>query len=264
MKTIIKESKCLCTVYFIFFLLKVTNAQVTYEKKIVNFNLPDGLYTNEMLANDFGNGKFRPNLAHTVIENNTLKIIYQEGLKVHKTGVAVQPIIEPRDKYTLQYRIKYPSNFEEGLHGKQFGFGIGVVYNGGRSDEARNNGDGGSVRIQFDAHRDSISNQLYVYSCEMKSKYGYNAGNQKYSMLRGVWNTIKLTVTMQSSVDKADGRIEVWCNDIKKIDVDSLYFVRKESARKITKLAISSFPGGGGVYPSYENYLLLDDFQWSN
>ena len=264
MKIHLKKSKWCCSAYLIFGLFYATNAQVTYNKKLVNFNLPDGQYTSEMLVEDFGNGNIFTNRGFAEIENNACKITYPAGFKVNNTGAGAQPIIEPRDKYTLQYKIKYDANFEEGIHGKQFGFGIGVVYTGGRADEARKNGDGGSVRIRFDAEHDSISNQLYVYSCEMKGKYGYNPGNQKYAMLRGVWNTIKLTVTMQSSIDKADGRIEVWCNGIKEIDVDALRFVTKESARKITKLAFSSFPGGGGVYPSYENYLYIDDFQWSN
>lgn len=253
----------LCFVCLVFGVFYSANAQVIYKKKSVNFNLPDGPYTSEMLAEDFGNGNYASNRGFAEIENNTCKITFPKGFKVNNTGVEAQPFIEPGTQYTLQYKIKYASNFEEGLHGKQFGFGIGVVYNGGRAEEARKNGDGGSVRLQFDAHGDSISNQLYVYYCEMKGKYGNNPGNQKFSMPRGKWNSIKLTVTMQSSIDKSDGRIEVWCNGIKKINVDSMRFVRKEPNRKITKLSLESFPGGGGVYPSYDNYIYIDDLFWS-
>ena len=170
--------------------------------------------------------------------------------------------ITPARQYTLQYRIQYDKNFQEGLHGKQFGFNIGVGYDGGRGEEARQNGDGGSVRIQFDVHGDSISNQLYVYSCEMKGTYGNNTGEQKYSFKKGEWNTIRLTVTMQSAETSKDGRIEVWCNGKKKIDVKELKFVRFESANWITRLAFESFPGGGGAIPAYDNYLYVDDLQW--
>ncbi|MFH4967449.1 polysaccharide lyase [Gaetbulibacter sp. M240] len=244
--------------------VNLDDAKVKYEKRSVNFNLPEGRYTNEMLVNDFGNGYFPKNRGFAEIKDSVCKITFRKGLKVHNTGIASQPIIIPGDSYTMEYKIKYDPDFEEGLHGKQFGFGIGKVYNGGEGEEARANGDGGSVRLGFDATKDSISNRLYVYYCKMKGKYGNNPGDQKFSFAKGVWNTIRLKVTMQSAINKADGRIEVWCNGVKKIDVDDLLFVRKESARKITKLAFSSFPGGGGIYPKHDNFLYIDDFRWSN
>ena len=257
-----KKTIFLLSVCMLYGLFYSAFAQVTYAKRSVDFNLPNGPYTNQMLVKDFGNGKYPDTRGFAEIENNAYKITFKNGVKVDNTGAAVQLQIEPGDQYTLEYRIKYDATFEKGLHGKQFGFDIGAVYNGGRAEEARINGDGGSVRLQFDAHGDSISNQLYVYYCEMTGKYGNNPGNQKYSMPRGKWNSIKLTVTMQSAVDKADGRIEVWCNAVKKIDVAGMRFVRVEAGRKITKLSFESFPGGGGVIPSYDNYLYVDDLQW--
>nr|WP_294899173.1 hypothetical protein [uncultured Pedobacter sp.] len=242
--------------------LDTAYAQAKYAERLVNFNLPNGPYTNEMLAKDFGNGRFPENRGFAEIQNEVYKVTFLKGVKVNNTGAATQIYIEPGEQYTLEYRIKYDDTFEKGLHGKQLGFDIGEVYNGGRGEEARQNGDGGSVRLQFDAKGDSISNQLYVYYCEMTGKYGNNPGNQKYTMPRGVWNTIKLKVSMQSSVEKSDGRIEVWCNHEKKIDVGGLRFVNKESGRKITKLSFESFPGGAGIFPTHDNYLYIDDVHW--
>jgi len=233
-----------------------------YSKRTVNFNRADGSYTNDILREDFGNGNFPEGRGFASIKDRVYKITFNKGEKVSKTGAAVQVKIPPARQYTLQYRIKYDSNFEEGLHGKQFGFNIGTGYDGGRGEEARQNGDGGSVRVQFDSHGDSISNQLYVYSCEMTGAYGNNPGRQKYIFKKGEWNTVRLTVTMQSSEKSKDGRIEVWCNNEKKIDVKELRFVRLESANWITRLAFESFPGGGGVIPAYDNYLYVDDLQW--
>lgn len=252
----------LISVFYLVGLQTNVFGQVKYSERSVDFNLPDGPYTDQMLAKDFGNGKYPANRGFAEIENKTYKVTFIKGVKVNYTGAAPQIYIEPGEQYTLEYRIKYDDSFEKGLHGKQFGFDIGVVYNGGRGGEARQNGDGGSVRLQFDAHGDSISNQLYVYYCEMLGKYGNNPGNQKFSMARGKWNTIKLKVSMQSSVEKADGTVEVWCNDKKVIDVDSLRFVNKESGRKITKLSFESFPGGGGIFPTYDNYIYVDDLHW--
>ena len=96
----------------------------------------------------------------------------------------------------------------------------------------------------------------------MKGAYGSNPGGHKYRFRKGEWNAIKLTVTRQSSETANDGRIEVWCNEEKKIDVNGLRFVRFESANLITRLALESFPGGGGAYPAYDNYLYVDDIQW--
>lgn len=238
-------------------------AQKILAKNSVSFNRPNGKYTSDMLSNDFGNGHYPENRDFAEIKDNVYKITFKKGMKVENTGASAQLKIKPALQYTLQYRIKYDDKFENGLHGKQFGFIIGANYTGGRADEARNNGDGGSVRLQFDAKGDSISNQLYVYYSEMTGKYGNNPGNHKFSMARGEWNIIKLTVTMQSDVNKSDGRIEVWCNAAKKIDVQNMRFVRVEKGRKITKLAFESFPGGGGIIPTYDNYLYVDDFEWN-
>ncbi len=233
-----------------------------YSEKQVNFNHPDGTYTNKMLQDDFGNGNYPVHRGFASIENGTYKITFKKGEKVSNTGAAVQLNIQPEKQYTLQYRIKYDTNFQQGLHGKQFGFVIGVGYDGGRGEEARTNGNGGSVRLQFDAHDSTVSNQLYVYHSNMKGKYGENPGNQKFNFKKGEWNTIRMTVTMQSSSNTADGKIEVWCNGIKKIQIDSMLFVRDEPSRMITKLSFESFPGGGGAIPAYDNYVYVDDLEW--
>ena len=236
---------------------------VSYANRTVDFNYPDGPYTNTLLDHDFGNGVYPVDRGFAEIKDSTYKITFKKGQKVSKTGAAVQLTVPPGKQYTLQYRIKYDASFQPGLHGKQFGFDIGIGYDGGRGVLARNNGDGGSVRLQFDAHGPKISNQLYVYYCEMSGDYGNNPGGQNFSMDRGVWNTIKMTVTMQSSGATNDGRIEVWCNGEKKIDVKNIRFVRDEAATMITRLAFESFPGGGGAVPLYDNYVYVDDLQWA-
>lgn len=233
-----------------------------YANRTVCFNHPNGPYTNALLREDFGNGIYPIGRGFAFIEDSVYKITFNKGQKVSNTGAAVQLKIQPAQQYTLQYKIKYDKNFEKGLDGKQFGFDIGVGYDGGRAAEARANGNGGSVRIQFDSHGDSISNQLYVYYCEMTGKYGNNPGRHHYSFTRGAWHTIRLTVTTQSSIKKSDGHIEVWCDGIKKIDVGHIRFVRKAADRLITRLAFESFPGGGGVIPAYNNYVYVKDLQW--
>lgn len=238
------------------------SGDMVYSSRLVDFNCSNGQYTNEMLVKDFGNGLFPEKRGFASICDSVYKITFNKGQKVINTGAAVQVNIEPSRKYTLQYRIKYDSNFQSDLHGKQIGFNFGVGYDGGRADDARKNGNGGSVRLQFDSNGDSISNQLYVYYSEMTGQYGNNPGGQHYSMKKGMWNTIRMTITMQSTVTSRDGRIEVWCNGVKRIDVQNLKFSREQPGLKITKLAFESFPGGGGAIPEYDNYLYIDDLTW--
>lgn len=232
------------------------------EKARIDFDLPDGPYTNEQLITDFGAGRYAQERNHASIVDKVYRIGFVKGKKVQQTGAAVQIPVKPRKQYSLQYRIQYPLDFEKGLHGKQFGFIIGVGYDGGRGESARTNGDGGSVRLQFDAQDSTVSNQLYVYYQGMQGKYGNNSGGQKFFFPKGTWTDIKLTLTMQSAYDKADGSIEVWCNGVKQIEVKNMQFVRKLEACYITKLSFESFPGGGGIFPSYDNYVYVDDVKW--
>lgn len=233
-----------------------------YKQQKVTFNRPDTPYTNALLLEDFGNGKYYKDRDHAAIVDSTYRIRFKKGCKVGGTGAAVIVGTPKLKQYTMEYLIKYDDDFESGLHGKQFGFNLGVGYSGGASDQAIKNGDGGSVRLQFDAHDDCISNQLYVYYSDMTTEYGCNPGDQKYTIQRGVWNKIKMTVTMETSYESKDARIEVWCNDEKKIDVTGLSLVRKDAHRLITGICFESFPGGGGIYPTHDNYLYLDDVTW--
>lgn len=234
----------------------------TTSKGEVKFTYPDGRYTSRMLANDFGNGAYYKERDYAFVEDGAYKIVYNKGQKVNKTGASTTVDVEPGRKYTIEYKIKYSKDFEDGLHGKQLGFILGAGYSGGHGDNARNNGDGGSVRIQFDAKKDVVANQLYVYYSDMLGRYGNNPGGQSYTMPKGVWNNIKMTVTLESAYGACDGRVEIWCNGKKGLDVQGMNFVRKDEGRKITKLSLEAFPGGGGIVPTFDNTLFVDDFKW--
>jgi hypothetical protein len=226
-----------------------------YARRFINFNRSDGVYTNEMLREDFGNGCYPINRGFASIESNCYKITFNKGMKVNNTGAAVQISIPSNFKYTLEYCIKYDINFQKGLQGKQCGFVCGVGYDGGRGEQARN-GDGGSVRLQFDSHDSTISNQLYTYYADMVGDYGNNPGDQKFYFNKGEWNKIRMTVSLN------EGRIEVWCNNIKHIDVKDIAFVKVEDCRFIKKLSFESFPGGGGITPQKDNFVYVNNFEW--
>lgn len=234
----------------------------TYSNRLIDFNQSGGRYSSEKLFKDFGNSKFFDTRDHAIIVDSTLCIIFKKGEKVRNTGASTKIDIPHARKYVLEYKIKYDKNFESGLHGKQFGFRLGKGYDGGRAEEARNNGDGGSVRIQFDAYDNYISNQLYVYYSGMSGKYGNNPGDMKFNFARNEWNLIRLIVCLESAAGAKDGYIQVYHNEIMQIEIRNMEFIRMNDNRQITGIAFESFPGGGGIFPITDNFLYVDDMKW--
>jgi hypothetical protein len=196
------------------------------------------------------------------IRDGVLRVTFKEGKKVTGTGLSLHVPIEPREICDLSFRIRYPEYFPAGLHGKQLGMSGGKGYDGGRGEEARFNGDGWSVRLQFDAQEDGIRNSLYVYQQGMEGKYGNGLGGGSFLLRRGAWHDLRLRVTMQSEPAAADGRIEVWCDGNKMIDRDGVQFVRKEAGRRIDRVRLEFFPGGGGDFPDTDHVVELADVAW--
>lgn len=235
-----------------------------HAQRLVTFDHPDGPYTPEMTRADFGNSSAGKGRDFGQIRDGALRVTYLKGQKVQQTGFSAQPRIAPRMQYTLSYRIRYDGDFETGLHGKQLGLSGGAGYDGGRGQQARDNGDGWSVRMQFDAREDGVTNQLYVYHAGMPGKYGDSLGTDKtrFALRRGQWHEIRMRVTMQSSPEIDDGRIEVWQDGEVRFDVSGVRFVTRESGRVIDRLRLEMFNGGGGVVPSRDSFLKIDDLRW--
>jgi hypothetical protein len=196
------------------------------------------------------------------IRDGVLRVTFKEGKKVTGTGLSLHVPSEPREICDLSFRIRYPEYFPAGLHGKQLGMSGGKGYDGGRGEEARFNGDGWSVRLQFDVQGDGIRNSLYVYQQGMEGKYGNGLGGGSFLLRRGAWHDLRLRVTMQSEPAAADGRIEVWCDGNKMIDRDGVQFVRKEAGRRIDRVRLEFFPGGGGDFPDTDHVVELADVAW--
>jgi len=230
------------------------------EQGKISFSYPNGIYTPEKFEKDFGQTIAATKLLD--IESNSLRITYPKGEKLK--GLKAALTIPPANSYTLLYRICYAMDFEEGMHGKQLGLMGGMAYTGGKGQEARTKGDGWSVRIQFDAEKEFIRNRLYVYHAGMKGIYGESLGTNQtpFRFPRNEWQVVALRVTMQSHVSKSDGRIEVWLNSMKKMDVQNVKFVTKEAGRLVDKITLSAFSGGGGITATRDNFVYLDDLSW--
>lgn len=238
---------------------------VRYSERTVGFDGEAGAYGAAAAGADFGNGAPVARRDFVEVRDGVMAVTFKAGKKVMDTGMGLYPRLPPGQQYTMQFRIRYPEGFQAGLHGKQLGMSGGKGYDGGRGQEARDNGDGWSIRLQFDATENEITNQLYVYHSQMPGKYGDALGTKavKYAMKRGQWYTLRLKVTMQSAAEKADGRIEVWQDGEKRFDVGDVRFVTKEEGRVIDVLRMEMFPGGGGAVPEKDEVIEVDDVRWS-
>lgn len=228
----------------------------------VDFSVEDGPLTQERVDTFFGAGRLGAGRDFAAIRNGALEVTFVEGKKVSETALGLHVPVPPSQDLELRFRIRYPEDFQLGLHGKQLGLGGGKGYDGGRGEEARANGDGWSIRLQFDSVKEGVRNSLYVYHAGMTGKYGGPLGGGSFILTRGQWHDLKLRVVMQSAPEAADGRIEVWCDGEKKIEKTGVQFVTKDQGRQVDRVRLEIFPGGGGEFPSKPQVIALDDIAW--
>ena len=225
------------------------------------FDRPDGAYTSADFRHDFG--VFSADHVFTRIVGKSLEVTFPEGRKIEGLRGGRVPVQAARI-LNLEYRVRYPHDFEAGLHGKQFGVAGGRGYTGGAGKECAEHGDGWSVRVQFDAHTRDITNQIYVYHCRMTGDYGddMGSGRQQISLQRGRWHLIRLRVSMQSRADAPDGRIELWQDGKQRITIEGVQFVARQSACEVDDVLLEAFCGGAGITPSHDNHVAFDDVRW--
>lgn len=246
------------SVTFLLATVSFANASMTS----LDLSATDGPLDPAKFAALFGAKTAPPDRNFAEVRDGVLRVTFAEGKKVTGTGLSLHVPVEPVEICDLSFRIRYPHDFAAGLHGKQLGLSGGKGYDGGRGEEARLNGDGWSIRLQFDAEEDGIRNSLYVYRQGMDGKYGNGLGAGSFLLRRGTWHDLRLRVTMQSAPDTADGRIEVWCDGEKKIDKNGVRFVREEAGRRIDRVRLEIFPGGGGDFPANDHVIDLRDIAW--
>ncbi len=221
----------------------------------------EGPYSAAELAADFGAS--RPANPRISIVDQALRVTLPQGRKIEGLLGAKIPL-GLQHAAALEFRVRYPRTFEAGLHGKQFGLIGGAAYTGGQGAAAAKNGDGWSIRLQFDAHQHDISNCLYVYHCNLKGDYGEPLVTEpsKIRFPRGEWTRLRLVVRMQSGPLKPDGEIEVWQNDQKRLALSRVQFVRQEAGRQVDHVVLDCFCGGAGVTPTRDNHIEFADIRW--
>ncbi len=230
----------------------------------VDLSMVRGPLTPGMTDQLFGHVHFSPERGWAEIDDGILSVTFKGGKKVEGTGLSLHVPVKMTGTGELQFRIRYPVDFPTGIHGKQMGFSGGRGYDGGRGEEARERGDGWSARMMFTAKLDGVEIGLYVYHSAMPGKYGDPLGAEKFLVPRGVWHDIRFRVVPQTTAADADGKIEVWCDGERKISRENIRFVHVEEARKINRVRLELFPGGGGIFPAKDLKVDLSDLSWRN
>jgi hypothetical protein len=231
-------------------------------RRQVNLSAVQGPLTSEMAGKLFGQNLFSPERGWAEVQDGILTVTFKEGKKVNGTGLSLHVPVEMTGTGELQFRIHYPEDFPAGIHGKQMGFSGGRGYDGGRGEEAREHGDGWSARMMFTAKPAGVEIGLYVYHADMTGKYGDPLRTEKFQLLRGSWHAIRFVVTPQTSAERADGRIEVWCDGERKICRDGIRFARMEDGVGINRVRLELFPGGGGDSPPQDLRVDLSGLSW--
>jgi hypothetical protein len=96
----------------------------------------------------------------------------------------------------------------------------------------------------------------------MTGRYGGPMGATPFFVRRGEWNEYRMRITMQSAADETDGRIEIWSDGEKKMDLENVQLVTRESGRNFNRVRLELFPGGGGLTPTRDHIIEIDDFAW--
>ncbi len=233
-----------------------------YSSRKIDWTGQSGPYDLARVTADFGPSQLPVGRDFGQLANKELRVSFKKAKKVTDTGFSLQVKVPPENAYELEFKIRYPKDFPAGLHGKQFGMSGGRGYDGGRGEEARTQGDGWSVRLQFDALADGIRNSLYVYHADMPAKYGDGLKGGSFLLPRDEWVTIRIRVTLPETLGQPTGRIQVWRNEEPEIDVNTLRLVTQESARQVDTLRFELFPGGGGDFPDKDYEIRVKDISW--
>jgi hypothetical protein len=228
----------------------------------VDLSAAQGPLTQEMAGHLFGQKRFSPERGWAEVHDGILTVTFKKGKKVEGTGLSLHVPVETTGTRELQFRIRYPEDFPAGIHGKQMGFSGGRGYDGGRGQEARENGDGWSARMMFTAKPAGVEIGLYVYHADMKAKYGDPLGAEKFLIPRTSWHAIRFVVTPQTSPKTADGKIEVWCDGERKIYQDGIRFARSVDAVGVNRVRLELFPGGGGDFPTRDLKVDIAELAW--
>jgi hypothetical protein len=230
-----------------------------YGNRTVDFNSWSSwtVYGSSQVTSDFGNVKTLQGGDRLKINaNGELRFYHPSGKygSANAGGIIKSSITEKTD-YTLEYRMKFDSNFPWSKGGKIPGLSGGAGYTGCSPATA---GDGFSIRMMWRENGRLIP---YVYHTDMTGNCGDTFGATIDTLNRGQWYDIKYWVKLNTGSNK-DGVLKIYVNGVLKFEKSNLRF--RTDSSKIDTVHIANFPGGSDSTWAMQGdgYVYFDDFKW--
>lgn len=242
-----------------------TQGRAIYSSREVSFSHGNGTYSSSMADSDFGNiGGWD---ASAYISSETCRITLAPDVIGTAGGMESRIDISDGDEYTLEFRIRFHSEFDWSRGGKcGWGFQMGNGVTGCRSDDARNN-QGGSMRLMWYTNDDGRTYfQPYIYHRGMTTRCGDTFGKSypsgSGSLQRGSWYDVKMYYKANTG-SNYNGIARLWINGTEVLNQTNIRWA-DNSNRTVRGLYYSVFRGGSESYwgsPSV-GYIYFDNLKW--
>ena len=155
--------------------------------------------------------------------------------------------IEPSKTYELSQSIFFEPGFDWGgirETGKiGFGLGGGSSPSGGSTET-----DGFTARLIWEGNNDGTAKfGAYLYSADRSHNlpYGDVFLVDDFEIPTGEWLDVTLVVTMNSSLEEADGSLAIMIDDEVRLERDGILWQSSGELPMIDRLSLASFYGGG-------------------
>lgn len=204
-----------------------------------------GPYESEMLHADWENVEWDELFGRTAIvvdeseaHHKVLEVLYPKAsVGPHEGGAQFIIPLEPADEYWLSYDFKLSADYDFRLGGKLPGLTSGgAQYTGGNKPDK---GQGWSARYMWREHGQMV---LYLYSFDMKGKWGDDYPFNMPVLERGRWYSVKQHIRI-NALDRPDALIEVWIDEKKVLNLTGIR-LRLQDLGQIDSFFFSTFFGG--------------------
>ena len=231
----------------------------------VNWNtLSDGMYSTGAASKDLGT-LTGWNEARAAIAEHTLRIKLEKNALSSAGGIVANVALEEGSEYEVQYKVKFPAEFEWGKGGKiGFGFRIG---DGNTGCDKADDGNGASARLMwFTSANGNVRLKPYLYYKDMPDDCGSGfdtAYPSTGSIQKNTWYLVQIYIKSNTASNE-DGWVKFTVNGSTVLD-RKIRWTTNNAKRLINKLAFSTFRGGST--PDWEtttdNYVYFDDLTYT-
>jgi len=226
-------------------------------------SVPLGAYSETQLQSDWPAVEWTQGLDRIQIvqdsdirHGHAIEVFYPKGsVGPNQGGAQFVVPIPPAEQYTLNYDFRISEDFDFRLGGKLPGLTSGgSAYTGGHKPDQ---GQGWSARFMWREHGQMV---LYLYSIDMKGKWGDDHPLQMPLLEKGRWYHVSQRITLNAP-DARDAHIEVWVDGALVLDLKQLR-LRIGDKGPIDTFYFSTFFGGNSVEwgPHNDSHIRFDNF----